>query len=143
MYVCMLLTTMSMFSVRVCVHVIDPYPPGLSPLICVSAGRRPKLCDFEYLEDSSGTHSVKIIKENQGMWQALIGHFCLPRHSDRAMQGMCGFSPDNACMEVFRQWLEGGNKDLTPKNGNTVIKTMCHIGKSELADQIHKLLVIQ
>ncbi len=78
---------MSMFSVYVCVHVIDPYPPGLSPVIRVSAGRRPTLRDFDYLEDFSGTHSVKIIKENQGMWQALIGHFRLPRHSDRAMHG--------------------------------------------------------
>ncbi len=81
-----------------------------------------------------------IIEQVQGKWQTLIGHFRLPGHTEEAILAMPLYTPQNACRKVFRQWLEGGDELLTPKNWGTVIKVMRRIGKSELADQICTIL---
>ncbi len=102
--------------------------------------RKPELFELEYLENSNGTLSVQIIDRVQGRWQALIGYFRLPPHTKEAILGMRDFSPENACREVFRRWLDGGDELLSPKDWNTVIKVLRRIGKSSLADELRSIL---
>ncbi len=102
--------------------------------------RKPKLFELEYLENSNGTLSVQIIDRVQGRWKALIGYFGLPPHTKEAILGMRDFSPENACREVFRRWLDGGDELLSPKDWNTVIEVLRRIGKSSLADDLRSVL---
>ncbi len=102
--------------------------------------RKPELFELEYLENSNGTLSVKIIDRVQGRWQALIGYFRLPPHLKQAILGMRDFSPENACREVFRQWLDGGDELLSPKDWNTVIEVLRRIGNLSLADELRFVL---
>ncbi len=102
--------------------------------------REPKLCELEYLQNSNGTLSVKIIDRVQGRWQALIGFFCLPPHTKEAILGMQGFNAENACREVFRRWLNGGDELLSPKDWNMVIEVLCRIGKLAVAEELRSIL---
>ncbi len=102
--------------------------------------RTPKLFELEYLENSNATLSVQIIDRVQGQWQALIGYFGLPPHTKKAILGMRDFSPENACREVFRRWLDGGDELLSPKDWNTVIEVLHRIGNSSLADELRSIL---
>lgn len=47
---------------------------------------------------------------------------------------------ENACREVFRRWLEGGDELLSPKDWTTVITVMKRIEQTALADEILKIL---
>ncbi len=84
----------------------------MSPVICLCR-QETRAVRVEYLEDSSGTHSVKIIEQFQGKWLALIIHFRLPGHTEEAILAMPLYTPQNACREIFRQ---GSDKLHTPKN---------------------------
>ncbi len=53
---------------------------------------------------------------------------------------MRDFSPETACREVFRRWLDGGDELLSPKDWNTVIEVLRRIGKSSLADDLCSVL---
>ena len=57
--------------------------------------------------------------------------------------GRPNFSPQSACREVFRIWLDGGDELLSPKNWDTVINVFCHIGKSAVASEINMILTEQ
>ncbi len=102
--------------------------------------RKPELFELKYLENSNGTLSVQIIDRVQGRWQTLIGFFCLPPHTKEAILGMRNFSPENACMEVFKRWLDGGDERLPPKDWNTVIKVLNRMGNASLAVEVQSIL---
>lgn len=126
-----------MFSswLRLLLFDYDKHVPVLVPI-----GRNLKLSDLEFLQNSSGTHSVSIIQNLQADWKKLIGHFHLPYYTIRVLRGSPDYSPEGACKEVFRQWLDGGDDLPTQKDWNTVITVMQCIGKSELAEKLREVL---
>ncbi len=102
--------------------------------------RKPELYELEYLENSNGTHSVQIIDRVKGRWEALVGYFCFPSHTRGNIRAMRDYSTGNACREVFRQWLEGGDELLSPKDWNNVIKVLRLIGNLSLAEELLSIL---
>ncbi len=74
-------------------------------------------------------------------WQMLIGHFRLPPHNLQSIRAMPDYTPQNACLEVIQQWLEGGDDLLCPKDWDTAIKVIRRIGNAKLAEDINRILV--
>ncbi len=99
----------------------------ISQHVCVSyilAARTPILREFTMLENRNTGKSVKIIEEGQGSWRELVPGFWLPGHTTQVLLGMANYTPVDACREVFRMWLDGGDKLRIPRTWNTVIEVI-------------------
>ncbi len=112
-------------------------------VFCFVSGRKPETCELEHLKNSSGTHSVRIIEHLQGNWQQLSEHFCLPSDAIDAIKGIQPFTPANACREVFRRWLEGGDELLSPKNWDMLIQVTKRLNNAALGEEIYRIVAGQ
>ncbi len=105
-----------------------------------SAGNKPELHEFTYLENPTTGVSVEIIKTIQADWPQLVDLLWLPPHTVADLRAQPHYTPGAACGEVFHTWLKGDDTLLMPKNWDTVIKVMGHLGNMKLGQDIKKVL---
>ncbi len=92
------------------------------------AAQTPILYQFASLENPSTRASVNIIERTAGDWQKLVDHFHLPAHTAKNLRAMANYTPEAACREVYRKWLDGGDDLRMPRTWNTVIEVIGEIG---------------
>ncbi len=109
----------------------------------ISAGNEPKMREFVYLENPTTGASVKIIKMVQAQWPQLVDLLWLPSHTVANLKAEPHYTPRAACREVFNIWLNGDDTLRMPKNWDTVIEVMSHLGNAKLGQDIKEVLTGQ
>ncbi len=108
-----------------------------------SAGNKPKLHEFTYLENPTTGASVEIIETIQADWPQLAYLLQLSPHTIANLRAQPTYTPGAACREVFHSWLKGDDTLLMPKNWDTVINVMGRLGNAKLRQDIERVLTGQ
>ena len=103
------------------------------------AGEEPTMYELQYLRSEGGNVTVRIIEQVQSDWKELVDYFKLPMETVEKEMAKPGWTPKDACRNVFVTWLQGQGR--SPKTWATVIDVLKEIGRYvKLIDEIRLIL---
>ena len=94
--------------------------------------------ELQYLHSEGGNVTVRIIEEVQSDWKDLVDYFMLPMETVKNEMARPGWTPKDACRNIFVAWLQGQGR--SPRTWATVIDVLKETGK--YGKLIHQICLI-
>ena len=102
-------------------------------------GNVPELKELLLLECSNGKE-LRIRESVTPDWKNVAITLGFNHANIKGIEMSCHYQPEDATLEMFRQWLKGANRDLKPATWSTLIQSLKDVKLNEIAAMLSNLV---
>ena len=74
------------------------------------------------------------------IWKNIAITLGFNRVKIKVIERSCHFQPEDATLEMFRQWLKGAHSELKPATWSTLIQSLKDVKLTQIADMLSNLV---